>query len=1042
MSNCVLPRLTSLMVLMFTWMAGSAPVRAAPPDPEDGGPVTSVDRALLSQGYHHTAEGGAQPLRSVLALASGGPEPSPALGEPGLSFRYVETMGQVETPYVEDVDHLNHPEGIYIDSGNVYVVEVEGARGLMFDSTGTHQLTIGHMGQHWSHDDFLGWPKDITVNPVDGHIWVTIPHAAKEFDASGALVSVFPEADPWASGSDNDHFNEPHGIVFDNSGRMFVADEWNSRVQVFEFDGDGNPLYQASIPGFSQPIGLVIDAAGRLYVSEAGGARVQRCTESAGWTCVSFHGTGAPGSGPEELDYPFGLGIDSSDNIYIADGNNARVKKCDSAGACSVLVSGLGWPADVATDSSGNVYISDWSAMTIDKYTGAGVFVGTFAGVDQIPYQTASGLMDRPWGVALAQDGGLYVTESGGRRLIKITSAGAQEWAVGQLGQCAGGADGLCDPEGSAAVGPDGKVYLADTWNHRIQIYDSDGTYYATFGSYGDGQYEFECPSGVGFNPVDGDMYVVDRCNQRIQVFSSGHLYETTLGVLDTPGDDSAHLDNPRGVAFDSSGHVYVADNGNLRVQHCVRSGNSFSCSTFAGVLDTFGSELDYLSPTAVAVDDQGRVYVTDEWNNRVQVFDAAGAYLATMGGAWGALTGNMRGPLGVAVAGDGTVYSADTYNHRILVHVPGVPGWRQDNLSGFGSPAESINALVPFGASLYAGTWTTSGNGAQVWRRSGGAWTGVMMNGFGNPLNQGIDHLIEFEGGLYAGTYNWDDATQTSEGGEVWRSFDGALWEQVVDGGFGTADDSDAFRFFVHGDSLYVGTWGADTIGGAVWRSPSGDSGSWLPSVTGGFGNSANYAMTAIETHGGDLYVGTRNGDTGAELWRSTTGDPGTWVPVMTGGFGDSGNFAIDALEEFDGVLFASASHTAGAGNEVWRCLVCSGSDWEQVVDNGMGDDCARGMSALEVLDRRLYWVAGQAWGCTTGLDVFRTASGDLGDWHQVGFDGFGDSNNRAPYRDNSVTVFDNMLWIGTSQSSAQGGEVWVLLKDLFLPLVMRNHS
>jgi hypothetical protein len=961
------------------------------------------------------------------------------LGETGFSLRYAGMLGQTEAPYLVDSDHLNYPNGLVIDaSDNVYVVEEEGNRALGFDITGNEVLSFGDPGRPWHDDDTIGWPKDIAVNPISGNIWVSVPHAIKEIDSAGSFVRWFPESEPWVSGSDNDRFNEPRGLTFDSSGRLFVADEWNSRVQIYTFDVDGNPVYDDTIPGFDRPAQVVVDSLERLYITEVGAFRVMRCTETTGWSCAVFHGTGSEGSGADELSWAFGLGIDGSDNIYIADGMNGRVKKCNSAGVCSTFASGFAWPADVAVDSSDNVYVSDYSAMTIEEFTSAGGFVGTFAGTDGVPYLTDSSLLNRPWGVSIAADGGLYVTESGGRRLIKLSALGAQEWTVGQLGLCASGDYGLCNPEGNAATGPGGRVYLADTWNHRIQIYDSDGTYYATFGSYGDGDYEFDCPSGVGFNPVGGDMYVVDRCNQRIQVFSSSHLYETTLGVLDEPGDDSAHLDNPRGVAFDGDGHVYVADNGNQRVQECTRTGDSFSCSTFAGVTDVFGWEFDYLNPTAVAVDGQGRVYVADEWNSRLQVFDSAGAYLTSIGGAWGAKTGDTRGPLGVAVGGNGRVYTADTYNHRILTHARGVPDWRQININGFGSPTEAVWALAPLGSSLYAGTWTSSGEGAQIWRRSGSTWSNVMSGGFGNPLNQAIDHLIEFDGALYAGTYNWDDDAGTSDGGEIWRSTNGTLWTQVVDAGFGDPDNAEAFRFAVFDGDLYVGTCsGTETAGGEVWRSASGDLGTWTQSVANGFGDATNNCVLALEPHGGYLYVGTLNRTGGGEVWRSPSGDPGTWLEV---GSASTANTGITALAEFNGDLYILTTHTSAAGGEVWRCHDCDGSDFEQVVDNGLANACNRSMSALEVVGQRLYWVTGQSSMCNAGLEVWWSSTGDDGDWHQVGYAGFGDSNNRAPYWDNSVVAFNDMLVVGT-HNVVHGGEVWVRLNDLFLPLVMRNH-
>ena len=87
---------------------------------------------------------------------------------------------------------------------------------------------------------------------ASGNIWVTISDAVKEFDAAGNLIQVLPEDDPWNSGTDNSHFNQPRGIAFDNTGHLFVADRYNHRVQVYTVSG-GSLIYQATIGVTGEP---------------------------------------------------------------------------------------------------------------------------------------------------------------------------------------------------------------------------------------------------------------------------------------------------------------------------------------------------------------------------------------------------------------------------------------------------------------------------------------------------------------------------------------------------------------------------------------------------------------------------------------------------------------------------------------------------------------------------------------------------------------------------------------------------------------------
>ncbi len=97
-------------------------------------------------------------------------------------------------------------------------------------------MVIGHAGNPFSHDDYLSWPKDVAVDG-SGNIWVTINSALKEFDASGNLVQIFPESEPWASGTANDRFDEPRGIAFDIAGHLYVSDKQNHRIQVYAGGG-------------------------------------------------------------------------------------------------------------------------------------------------------------------------------------------------------------------------------------------------------------------------------------------------------------------------------------------------------------------------------------------------------------------------------------------------------------------------------------------------------------------------------------------------------------------------------------------------------------------------------------------------------------------------------------------------------------------------------------------------------------------------------------------------------------------------------------
>ncbi len=120
-------------------------------------------------------------------------------------------------------------------------------------------------------------------------------------------------------------------------------------------------------------------------------------------------------------------------------------------------------------------------------------------------------------------------------------------------------------PTGVAVNPTTGNVYVADTQNNRIQVFDSNGTFITKFGSGGSGDGQFFGPVGIAVNPLTGSVYVVDQANSRIQVFDSAGTFITKFG---SGGSGDGQFSFPLGVAVNpSTGNVFVADTGNNRIQ-------------------------------------------------------------------------------------------------------------------------------------------------------------------------------------------------------------------------------------------------------------------------------------------------------------------------------------------------------------------------------------------------------------------------------------------------------------------------------------------
>ena len=966
-----------------------------------------------------------QPVAPVDVSAQAASSSAP-LGQPGLSFRYLRTFGETEVPYFDDADHLNDPAGVGTDGTNVWIAEGMGRRALKYTSDGIFLMKIGKAGFQYVAGTTLSNLRDMAVDG-SGNIWVVdSAHHVVKFNSTGSRVSELGVVS--SPGVGNDHFSDPYGIAFDGASNIYISDGGNHRIQVFSSSGVySTTIGVTGIPGsdnahFNYPHRIAVDSNNWLYVADANNHRVQ-IFDVSNLSAIAYVATlgvsGESGLDNAHFNSPAGVTVDvPRGRIYVADAFNWRIQMFDyTTLGYQTTLTGFSYTADVAVDSAGNLYVADQWNQRVQQYDSNLNYVRTY-GTTGVPYLTDGSHYNWPMGLAVAPDGSIYIGEWDGRRVTKLNAAGVPQWIVGEAGVW-GSDNEHFSVVGDVALDAAGRVYVDDVSNCRIQIYNPDGSYYTTLGTgCGSGDYQFNNPWGLTIAP-NGDIYVADWRNHRVQIFNSDRVYLATLGVTGVPTSTNAGFNEPLGVAVDSQSTIYVADHLNCRVQ--VFNSSRAYVRTI-GMTGVCGSEFDRLAgPAHLFVDAHDNLFIDDRWNSRVQVFDSRGAYLTTLGGSSGSRTGQMREPNGLALDATGNLYVADSGNARIQKFAPGVPGWVQSNINGFGDRANShILSLTPFGGYLYAGTYNWSGNGTQLWRKGdGGDWTAVITDGFGSAYNAGIDHLIEFNDYLYAGT--WADEVN---GGEIWRSSNGVNWTRVVRRGFGDPTNGEVFRLAVFSDTLYAATWSYATDHGAeIWRSGTGIAGDWIRVVTNGFGDASNQ-IVAMDVFNGYLYAGTYNWNsatitsTGGAVWR--TNDGTTWTQVSTNGFGTGNNNAVSALATFNDYLYASTIYYPGAGAQVWRCQVCDGSDWQKVVDNGFGNANTRGMSALQIFNGYLCFIVGNS---TTGTEVWRTANGT--NWEQMGFAGFGDSNNYAPYWDNSVAVFNNRLFIGTC-NYANGGEVW----------------
>jgi len=308
--------------------------------------------------------------------------------------------------------------------------------------------------------------------------------------------------------------------------------------------------------------------------------------------------------------------------------------------------------------------------------------------------------------------------------LLWCAGAWAQQYTISTIagmGQTSGFADGGATntaefmSTGGLAVGPSGKLYIADPLNHRVRMLSGGNVTTVagngTAGFAGDNgaatSAELDFPSAVAVDS-SGNLYIADTGNEVIRkVDTKGNITTIagTAGQIGATGDSgpatSALLDAPGGIAVDAAGNIYIADTANNEIRK-VSGGNMFcvlGCGITGGTIS---------APQAVAVDAAGNVYIADTGNYRVVQYSGitvtvlAGTGLMGFSGDGGpGPSAMLNNPQGIFLDSAGFVYIADSFNGRIRKilkdgTIVTVAGDGAIAYSGDGGPATSAAMWLP----------------------------------------------------------------------------------------------------------------------------------------------------------------------------------------------------------------------------------------------------------------------------------------------------------------------------------------------------------
>jgi DNA-binding beta-propeller fold protein YncE len=257
-------------------------------------------------------------------------------------------------------------------------------------------------------------------------------------------------------------------------------------------------------------------------------------------------------------------------------------------------------PAGLAISSNGRLYVTDAAAFKVTILDLNGQYVGEFGGYGDQP-----GQFKFPYGIALLHNN-IYVADP---VLGRITVFDLK----GQLVKSITSPD-AATPYGFAALTAEGdKLYATDVRNHQVVVMDYAGNVVVKFGQKGEKPGDLSYPNGVAVR--SGKVYVADSNNNRIEIFSSKGVYLETWQGFDKDGVGG--LSNPRGIAFDSSGKLLVA---NMMGSKVVRLSTSGAIEYQWGRQGS--GEYELFMPLGLAVDKTGKIYVGDNLNARISIFN------------------------------------------------------------------------------------------------------------------------------------------------------------------------------------------------------------------------------------------------------------------------------------------------------------------------------------------------------------------------------------------------------------------------------------
>ncbi len=547
-------------------------------------------------------------------------------------------------PTLQQPWYFYFPNGIAIDKdGFVYVADTEKHHIQKFTADGQFVSKWGGEGRE--EGKFIS-PYGVAADR-DGFIYVTDKdnYRIQKFMSDGTFSAK------WDIKQDSEEGKLfPSGIAVDSNNFIYVTVANLNKRHIQKFTTNGKFLKRIEYQGIKNGedflfFGIAIDQEGFIYVADSENNQIQKFTpEGAPATWKKYENENG------KFELPSGIAIDKDGFVYVSGKDTDNVYKFDSNGNFIAKWGNFGSddgnfisPTGMAVSQNGLIYVVDWNNRRIQKFMADGRFVTAWQSQG-----SGQGEFRLPEGIAVDQKNGfIYVVDTNNNRIQKFQINGqfADEYPKKE------NTETFNTPYG-VAVDAEGFIYVADTLNNCIKKISRDMQIVHQWGSIGISEGEFNYPLGVAIDK-DGFIYVADGKNYRIQKFTSDGKFENAWG---SKGNQNGEFERPTGIGIDKNGFVYVTDRDNSCIQKFTSDGQ-------------FQDKWETDWPVGIAIDDDF-IYVSDSMNHCIKQFDLYGNFI-TRFSEFGSGAGQLNSPSYLCIVSDGRIYVSDTENNRIQVFKP-----------------------------------------------------------------------------------------------------------------------------------------------------------------------------------------------------------------------------------------------------------------------------------------------------------------------------------------------------------------------------------